>query len=68
MLVEKLGDLAEYEGCLGQAIVEQVLRVRLAFVDFELSFDSGGGGGHDGPAPCCSAADRECRWSERLLK
>src|SRR5271165_7261584 len=36
MLVEKLGNLAERDGGLGQAIVEQVLRVRLAFVDLEL--------------------------------
>jgi hypothetical protein len=33
MLVEKLGNLAERDGGLGQAIVEQVLRVRPAFVD-----------------------------------
>jgi hypothetical protein len=36
MLVEKLGNLAERDGGLGQAIVEQVLRVRLTFVDLEL--------------------------------
>jgi hypothetical protein len=32
MLIEKLGNLAERDGGLGQAIVEQVLRVRLAFI------------------------------------
>ena len=32
MLVEKLGNLAKSYGGLRQAIVEQVLRVRLAFV------------------------------------
>src|SRR5208282_4363141 len=36
MLVEKLGNLAERDGGLGQAIIEQVLRVRLTFVDLEL--------------------------------
>jgi hypothetical protein len=36
MLVEKLGNLAERDGGLGHAIIEQVLRVRLAFVDLEL--------------------------------
>ena len=36
MLVEKLGNLAERHCGLGQAIVEQVLRMRLAFVDLEL--------------------------------
>jgi hypothetical protein len=41
MLVEKLGDLAERDGGLGHAIVEQVLRVRLTFVDLELSFHPG---------------------------
>jgi hypothetical protein len=33
MLVEKLGNLAERDGGLGQTIIEQVLCVRLAFVD-----------------------------------
>src|SRR5271170_5087988 len=41
MLVEKLGNLAEGDGGLGQAIVEQVLRVRLTFVDPELRLHPG---------------------------
>jgi hypothetical protein len=32
MLIEKLGNLTERDGGLGQAIVEQLLRVRLAFI------------------------------------
>ena len=36
MLVETLGNLAKSDGGLGQAIVEQVLRVRLAFIDLKL--------------------------------
>src|SRR6202043_2380381 len=41
MLVEKLGNLAERDGGLGQAIVEQVLRVRLTFVDLQLRLHPG---------------------------
>jgi hypothetical protein len=41
MLVEKLGNLAERHCGLGQAIVEQVLRMRLAFVDLELRLHPG---------------------------
>ena len=41
MLVEKLSNLTERDGGLGQAIVEQVLRVRLAFVDLELRLHPG---------------------------
>jgi hypothetical protein len=33
MLVEKLGNFAERDGGLGQAIVEHVLRMRLALID-----------------------------------
>src|SRR5271165_538887 len=41
LLAEKLGNLAERDGGLGQAIIEQVLRVRLAFVDLELRLHPG---------------------------
>ena len=41
MLVEKLGNLAERDGRLGQPIVEEVLRVRLAFVDLQLRLHPG---------------------------
>ena len=41
MLVEKLGNLAERDGGLGQAIVELVLRVGLAFIDLELCLYTG---------------------------
>jgi hypothetical protein len=37
MLGEKLSNLAERDGGLGQAIVEQILRVHLAFVNLELA-------------------------------
>jgi hypothetical protein len=41
ILVEKLGNLAEHDGGFRQAIVEQVLRVRLTFVDLEFRLHSG---------------------------
>ena len=41
MLVEKLGNFAERDGGLGQAIVEHVLRMRLALIDLELCLYTG---------------------------